>query len=167
MATAQAMIWLALGLPAHVLIKTLSPAFFARDNTRTPLIATMIGLMVAIAAAYGFGAHYGASGIAAAIALAAWSSALVLVIQGSLSFGWAIDAAARRRLPVIVLAALAMGAALWWLTRSMPHADHRLMQAAWLALQIIGGIAIYILPLLVSGALRWRDIRAVLKQPEG
>jgi putative peptidoglycan lipid II flippase len=167
MATAQAMIWLALGLPAHVLIKTLSPAFFARDNTRTPLTATLVGLIVAIAAAYWFGAHYGASGIAAAIALAAWSSALVLVIQGSLSFGWAIDAEARRRLPIIVLAALAMGAALWWLTRSIPSADHRLMQAAWLALQIIGGIAIYILPLLLSGALRWRDIRAVLKTPEG
>ena len=33
-ATAQALMWLALGLPAHVLVKALSPAFFARDDTR-------------------------------------------------------------------------------------------------------------------------------------
>ena len=32
-ATAQALMWLALGLPAHVLVKALSPAFFARDDT--------------------------------------------------------------------------------------------------------------------------------------
>ena len=34
-ATAQALVWLALGLPAHVLVKALSPAFFARDDTAT------------------------------------------------------------------------------------------------------------------------------------
>src|SRR5207253_4821394 len=35
-ATARALIWLALGLPAHVLIKALSPAFYARRDTITP-----------------------------------------------------------------------------------------------------------------------------------
>src|ERR1700722_15222019 len=47
-ATASALIWLALGLPAHVLVKALSPAFFARDNTTTPLWATLKGLAVAV-----------------------------------------------------------------------------------------------------------------------
>ncbi|MGY4456869.1 putative peptidoglycan lipid II flippase [Bradyrhizobium sp. LB13.1] len=32
-ATARALMWLALGLPAHVLIKALSPAFYARGDT--------------------------------------------------------------------------------------------------------------------------------------
>ena len=40
-ATAHALMWLALGLPAHVLVKALSPAFFARDDTATPLLATL------------------------------------------------------------------------------------------------------------------------------
>ena len=44
--TAQALIWLALGLPAHVLVKTLSPAFFAREDTWTPLLATAEGICV-------------------------------------------------------------------------------------------------------------------------
>lgn len=164
-ATAQAMVWLALALPAHVLTKALSPAFFARENTHVPLMATVIGLVVAIAAAYGLGASFGANGIAAAIALAAWSSAIVLMIQGGRSFGWAIDADARRRLPVIILAALVMGALLWLLARYMPGAHHKLAQTALLALQIICGLTIYAAPLLLSGALRWRDIRASLRKP--
>lgn len=164
-ATAQAMIWLALALPAHVLIKALSPAFFARENTHTPLMATLVGFVVAIFAAYGLGASFGASGIAAAIALAAWSSAIVLMIQGGRSFGWAIDADAKRRLPMIILSAAVMGGLLWFLTRSMPGGDHKLAQAALVALQIACGLAIYAAPLILTGALRWRDIRSSLKKP--
>ena len=37
-ATARALVWLALGLPAQVLFKALAPAFFARENTATPLM---------------------------------------------------------------------------------------------------------------------------------
>lgn len=164
-ATAQAMVWLALALPAHVLIKALSPAFFARENTHAPLLATVIGLVVAIVAAYGLGSSFGAGGIAMAIALAAWSSAIVLMIQGGRSFGWAIDADAQRRLPIIVLAAAAMGVLLWLLTRTMPSADHKLAQAALVALQIACGLATYAVPLLLTGALRWRDFRAALRKP--
>ena len=43
-ATAHALMWLALGLPAHVLVKALSPAFFAREDTLTPLWATLKGI---------------------------------------------------------------------------------------------------------------------------
>ena len=50
-ATARALMWLALGLPAHVLIKALSPAFFARSDTMTPLLATAKGFVVAVALA--------------------------------------------------------------------------------------------------------------------
>ena len=112
-ATAQALMWLALGLPAHVLVKALSPAFFAREDTRTPLWATVKGFAVAIVLAVVLGHVYGASGIAAAIALGAWSSALSLLRRGASTFGFSIDAAARRRLPRIVAAALVMGGLLW------------------------------------------------------
>ena len=39
--TARALVWLALGLPAYVLVKALSPAFFARNDTTTPLWAAL------------------------------------------------------------------------------------------------------------------------------
>ncbi len=49
-ATANALMWLALGLPAHVLVKALSPAFFAREDTLTPLLSVVKGFVVARAA---------------------------------------------------------------------------------------------------------------------
>ena len=59
-ATARALMWLALALPAHVLVKALSPAFFAREDTMTPLVATLKGVVLAIAAAFLLGHWFGA-----------------------------------------------------------------------------------------------------------
>ena len=112
-ATARALMWLTLALPAHVLVKALSPAFFAREDTITPLLASLKGVVLAIAAAFLLGHWFGADGIAAAIALGAWSIALSLIRRGAETFGFSIDADAKRRLPRIVMAALAMGALLW------------------------------------------------------
>ena len=108
-ATAQALMWLALALPAYVLVKALSPAFFAREDTRTPLLATLKGFAVAIVSALLFGRLFGTDGIAASIALGAWSSALRLDPAGLATFGFAVDAAARRRLPRIATAAIGHG----------------------------------------------------------
>src|SRR5882724_15916 len=109
-ATARALMWLTLALPAHVLVKALSPAFFAREDTMTPLVAALKGVVLAIAAAFLLSRWYGTEGIAAAIALGAWSMAFSLIRRGAATFGFSIDTGARRRLPRIALAALAMGA---------------------------------------------------------
>ena len=125
--------WLALGLPAHVLVKALSPAFFAREDTLTPLFATLKGIAVAIVLAVVLGHVFGAGGIAASIALGAWSSAFSLIRRGAATFGFSIDAAARRRLPRIVAAALVMGGLLWLtaaLALPLAASAHGLAQAA-------------------------------------
>jgi putative peptidoglycan lipid II flippase len=164
-ATAQALKWLALGLPAHVLVKALSPAFFARHDTMTPLWATGTGVVVAIASALLFGRLYGADGIAAGIALGAWSSALSLIRRGRASFGFSIDAAARRRLPRIAVAALSMGGGLWLAQRWLPDTDaHGLAQAALLAVLIAGAVAIYGLLLGLFGVAHWREAAHALRQ---
>jgi putative peptidoglycan lipid II flippase len=167
-ATAQALIWLALGLPAHVLVKALSPAFFARDDTSTPLLATLKGFAVAIVAALLFGRLFGAAGIAASIALGAWSSTLALIRRGATSFGFSIDAAARRRLPRIVLAALVMGGLLWLAARfALPLAEnsHGLAQAALLLVLIAGGIAAYGGLLGLLGVTGWRETLNAIRHP--
>jgi putative peptidoglycan lipid II flippase len=48
-ATAAALAAFALGLPGHVLVKTFSPIFFAREDTATPMRAALFGFVVAIA----------------------------------------------------------------------------------------------------------------------
>jgi putative peptidoglycan lipid II flippase len=159
-ATAQALALLALGLPAYVLVKALSPAFFARDDTITPLFAALKGFAVAILLGVVLGQMAGASGIAAGIALGAWSNALALIRRGAATFGFSIDAAARRRLPRIIVAALAMGAALWLAAAFvLPRAvsAHGVTQAAVLGILIIAAIAIYALLLALSGAVTLAD----------
>src|SRR3984957_14858263 len=152
-ATAHALMWLALGLPAHVLVKALSPAFFAREDTRTPLWATLGGLAVAIVAAVVLGRPYGAGGTAASIALGAWSSALSLIGRGAATFGFAIDAAARRRLPRVVVSGLAMGGLLWLMAGLVLPSGataHGLAQAVVLAMLIGGAVAAYGLCLVLT-----------------
>ena len=159
-ATARALMWLTLALPAHVLVKALSPAFFAREDTVTPLLAVLKGVVLAIAAAFLLGHWFGADGIAAAIALGAWSIALSLIRRGAESFGFSIDAEAKRRLPRIVVAALAMGALLWCATRFLPalaSGAHGLVQAVVLLIVISAGIATYAVFLQLFGVAGWRD----------
>ena len=164
-ATAQALVWLALGLPAHVLVKVLSPAFFAREDTMTPLWATLKGFAVALVLSVVMGRIYGAGGIAAAIALGAWTSAFSLIRRGAASFGFSIDAAARRRLPRILAAALVMGGLLW-LTAAFLAAPtaNTLAQAALLVMLIAGGIAVYGLLLALFGVIGWSDAVRAIRQ---
>jgi putative peptidoglycan lipid II flippase len=166
-ATAQALMLLALGLPAQVLVKALSPAFFAREDTLTPLLATLKGFAVAIVSALVLGRLFGPSGIAASIALGAWSSAFALIRRGAATFGFSIDAAARRRLPRIVAAALAMGGQLWLMaTFVLPLAatKHGIAQAILLLMLIAGGMAIYGLLLALFGAIKWGDAVSAISQ---
>jgi len=160
-ATARALMWLALGLPAQVLFKALAPAFFARENMATPLVSVLKGILLALASALLFGHFFGAEGIAAGISLGAWSSALLLLREGAAQFGLAVDAVARRRLPGILAAALVMGAAIWWIQRWLPPAG--LTQAVALAALIAAGIAAYGLLLRLFGILHWRETVNALK----
>ena len=167
-ATAHALMWLALGLPAHVLVKALSPAFFARDDTATPLFATLKGLAVAIVLAVVLGHVYGAGGIAASIAIGAWSSALALIRRGATTFGFSIDAAARRRLPRIVAVALVMGGGLWLaapLVLASGVNGHGLVQAVLVAVLISGGMTIYGLLLAGLGVIRWDKAVKAIRLP--
>jgi putative peptidoglycan lipid II flippase len=165
-ATAHALMWLALALPAQVLVKALSPAFFAREDTLTPLLATLKGVVLAIGLAILLGHWFGPGGIAASIALGAWSTALTLIRRGAETFGFSIDAAARQRLPRILIAALAMGALLWLaasrLTPVLTQSSHGLV--ILLPLLILAGIAIYGLFLRLLGVAGWRETVNAIRQ---
>jgi putative peptidoglycan lipid II flippase len=163
-ATSLAMTFLALGLPAQVLVKALSPAFFAREDTLAPLIATLKAFVVAIVAAVLFGHFFGVGGIAAALALGAWSNALSLVRYGGATFGLSLDAAARLRLPRIAAAGFAMGGLLWLAATFALPLGHGVLQAAILLALIAGAILVYALLLAALGVAGWRETAAALRQ---
>jgi putative peptidoglycan lipid II flippase len=150
-----------------VLVKALSPAFFAREDTATPLLAILKGFAVAIVLAVVLGQLYGPGGIAASMAFGAWSSAMALIRRGAATFGFSIDAAARRRLPRIVTAALAMGGLLWlaapFVLTSGGNAQG-LAQAIIVAMLISGGMAVYGLLLAAIGVIRWGEAVNAIRQ---
>jgi putative peptidoglycan lipid II flippase len=170
-ATAWALAAYAGGLPAFVLIKLLQPAFYAREDTMTPLKMALIGVAANVALSLALfwllrGAGFGHVGLALATALAAWLTALLLAGalrgRGFLAF----DARLRRRLPRIALASLAMGAVLWvvqvaltpWFAEATP------VRVAALAILIAAGSAAYGVLVLALGALDRAELAKLLRR---
>ncbi len=69
-----------MGLPAHASIAVLARAFYARQDTRTPVLAAVIAVVINVALGIAFAGPFGLPGLAAAIAIAAWIEAAFLLI---------------------------------------------------------------------------------------
>jgi putative peptidoglycan lipid II flippase len=67
-----------LGVTAHALIAVLARAFYARQDTLTPVLAALVAVAIDIAAAVVLVGPLGVVGLAAAIAIGAWVETLIL-----------------------------------------------------------------------------------------
>ena len=68
------------GLTAHALIAVLARAFYAHQDTATPVAAAMVAVVVDIVAAVVLVGTFGVVGLAAAMALGAWVEATTLAV---------------------------------------------------------------------------------------
>jgi putative peptidoglycan lipid II flippase len=110
--TALAMAATAVGLPAYVLVKVLTPGFYARSDTRTPVRIALSAIAVNVVLNLMLVWPLGAAGLAFANAIAAWVNVAQLWTRMRRR-GWlAADARLTRALPRMAAAALAMGAVL-------------------------------------------------------
>lgn len=75
---AAALAAFAIGLPGFVLIKVFQPAFFAREDMRTPLWISVIAVAVNVAGSLILFPSYGHVGIAIATTLSGWTNAAIL-----------------------------------------------------------------------------------------
>lgn len=161
-ATAEMLSALAIGLPAYVLIKVLQPSFFAREDTKTPMIYAGIAMAANAALSYAFFVILGAVGIAIATALTGWINVALLATELKRRGEFALDAAFSRALSGIGLATAAMGAVLWWLTGALaPFFDPArgvLVQVAALAVLIASGLVAYFGVGAFAGALKPRTL---------
>jgi putative peptidoglycan lipid II flippase len=173
-ATAYALAIFALGLPSFVLIKVFSPAYFAREDTATPMrYATLsltlntlgsIGLFFAFRA-LGLMPHLG---IAVATTLGGWLNAALLYATLLRRGEFVSDARLRRALPRIVLASLAMSALLWivaaLLAPSFARTGATLERALALLVLIGSGILAYGAAVLGLGAVQIRQLLPLLRR---
>ncbi len=77
--TANTLLFFLIGLGAHALIAVLARAFYARQDTRTPVLAAVLAVVINTTLAVILVGPLGLAGIALAIAIAAWVEALVLL----------------------------------------------------------------------------------------
>ena len=169
-ATALVLMAYAVGLPAYVLVKVLTPPFFARKDTRTPVRIAIVALIVNVVLNLLFIWLIGhAAGLALATALSAWLNAGLLALALRRRGHLRADVRLKRTLPRMVMAALVMAVALWLglLALAEPLAGPELNRIAALALLVAGGMAVYALAVLVLGATRFSDLKAALRRPGG
>ena len=69
-----------LGLTAHSMIAVLARAFYALKDTKTPVIAALLAVVVNIVVANALVGSLGLNGLAVAIAVAAWLETIALVV---------------------------------------------------------------------------------------
>ncbi len=77
-ATAAALAGFATGLPAFILIKVFQPGFFARENTLTPTVFSVISVVVNITLSLVLFPSLQHVGIAVATSISAWTNAALL-----------------------------------------------------------------------------------------
>ncbi|MEC7932900.1 MAG: lipid II flippase MurJ, partial [Pseudomonadota bacterium] len=155
-----------IGLPSYVLVKVLTPGYYARGDTRTPVRYAMLSILINIAGNLAMIPTLGHIGPPLATALSSTVNVAMLYTTLVRRGHFAADAGLRRRIPRLALAALIMGGALWageelldpWLTGAM------LQRYVALALLVGAGVALYGLASFVTGAYRLSDIKALMRR---
>ena len=77
---ASTLLWFLTGLAAHALIAVLARAFYARQDTLTPVLAAIAAVAINTTLAVALVGPLGLAGIALAIAFAAWVEAIALLV---------------------------------------------------------------------------------------
>ncbi|MEJ2123960.1 MAG: murein biosynthesis integral membrane protein MurJ [Alphaproteobacteria bacterium] len=154
----------AVGLPASVLIRVLLPGFFARENTRIPMIfATISGVLnIAASVTLFFFTPLGYVGIAIATSLAAWTNASLL--GGTLLYQghFRLDSALQKRGPLIILTSFIMGGVVWGLSLLIGQVFGPISGSVWHILTLVAlvtsGGAVYLVGAQLIGAVDFRTI---------
>jgi putative peptidoglycan lipid II flippase len=165
-ATALALAAFALGLPAYVLVKVLQPAFFARENTVTPLHFALASVAANLVLSLVLFFTIGFVGIALATALSSWLNTGLLAWRLVKQDHLGLDAGARRRLPRSLLASALLGLGLlmagWQLEPLWAMSDA--IRIVGLAGLVAGGVAAYGVVALLIKAVEPAELTRLLRR---
>jgi putative peptidoglycan lipid II flippase len=169
--TASALAAFAVGLPAFIVVKALTPGFFAREDTKTPLYIAIVAIAanLALNAFFLFQTNLAQVGIALASSLSGWLNALLLgavLIQRSQLVP---DQRLLSRALRTAGATLGMGVMLWvvlrGLTPALAHPD-LIGVVALFGLCALGGITYAALGAIL-GVINLSELRFLLRREPG
>jgi putative peptidoglycan lipid II flippase len=159
-ATAAALVAYAAGLPAFVLVKALTPGFFARGDTATPVKIGLAVVVLNLALNLILTRHLSHVGIALATSIASWVNVAVLAALLMRRRRLTLDRRLRRAAPRLLGAALAMSAVLLALQAALFPVANGWVRLGALALLILAGMATYFGTAQLLGGL---DLREALR----
>jgi putative peptidoglycan lipid II flippase len=166
MEVAAAIAAICAGLPGHALEKALAAVSFAQEDTRTPMLAALVGLAAAIAGGLALFPSFGHVGVAAAIALSGWVGAALLCAVLARRRWLATEPGLGGRLARIVMASLAMALVLiglQWGLAAIP-ASSVALRVLRLAVLVAAGLATYALALQLFGVARLATLLAAVRE---
>ena len=167
--TALALRAYAVGLPAYVLVKALTPAYFARQDTATPVRIAAVCVLANLVLNLVLMQWLDHVGLALATALSAWLNTWLLARLLFRRGDFVADARLRRRLPRILLATAIMAGGLAmahagldaWLAGAFPQ---RILSVALL---VVGGLGLFGIAAFATGAVQPDDLRSLRPAPNG
>ncbi|HEU4651509.1 MAG TPA: murein biosynthesis integral membrane protein MurJ [Croceibacterium sp.] len=152
---AHIVVALVAGLPAYVLVKVFQPAFFSREDTRTPVWVAACVLVLNIGINFIVVPIYGIVGLAGATAFTATLNVLtlytILQIRGWFHFTGKLAARIARQL----VATAAMSALLWWMMPQLAaYFGGSVIERVWsIALLVAAGGAAFFAVAWTIGAI--------------
>lgn len=161
--TASVLALFALGLPAFVMIKVFSPAYYAREDTTTPMRYATISLTantIGSIALFFLLRHLGMMpqlGIAIATTLGGWLNAYLLWSTLRRRGDFIADARIKRNIPLILFSSVAMVVALLGTSHILaPYLDRSggfFVKASFLALEISVGLGVFAFLVFATGVM--------------
>ena len=165
-ATAAALAAYAAGLPAFVLVKVLTPGFFAHRNTKTPVKVAVAALTLNLGLTLVLMQFLAHVGIAIALSASGWMQALTLYTLLGRHGHFRLDRRAARTIPRAAAATAGMALILWGLRDMLAPeiAGPPALRLAALAALVVAGLLSCALLGLAFGVTDWRDLRTRLRR---
>jgi len=164
--TALTLSIIVLGLPAYVLVKVLTPGFYARQDTATPVKVAVLVLVATVVLNFLLIPPFGIAGLASAIAICSWLNCTILYVilhrRGHFRIeGWLASRIVRQLIAagamVAALIAIRMGLA-GWFSGSL---GHRLTGVIAI---VGGGMAVYFPLVWILGGTDREELRSLLRR---
>jgi putative peptidoglycan lipid II flippase len=164
--TALTLSIVALGLPAYVLVKVLTPGFYARRDTATPVKVAVAVLVAIVALYFALIPAVGIGGLAAAVALSSWLNCTILYVILHRRGHFRVEKWLSSRIARQFVAGLAMVAALVLIRHGLTgwfHGSVGQRLVGTIAL-VGGGMAVYFPLVWVLGGTDKEELRGLIRR---
>jgi putative peptidoglycan lipid II flippase len=164
--TGQALAAFSIGLPSYILVKVLTPGYYARSDTKTPMRYAMISIAINLALNLALIVPLKHVGPPLATALASTVNVWMLYHTLKKRGHFESDARLRRKVPRLAIAAVLMGVALYFVTPFIsPYLTGSLVRrVGGLVTLVASGFAVYAIACLATGAFVLDDVKLLTKR---